>query len=819
MKAAQAGGLLGTVALAWTAAVAARLVQPSMWAAAADVAVMVAGALALGLGWWLHRRCHAPVMALVCLVGAMALLAWGSTGWRTRERLVDRLAGELEGVNLVVVGRVSSLPQRDADGVRFAFDIERACREACDDPVRGSVAVPHSVWLSWSRSDQAAEPLSSPVAVRGGERWQLPVRLRRPHGVLNPAGFDAELWFFEQQLGAQGTVRDAASAAGAWRLGPPRWWVPGDALPAARDKLRDAVLLAVGDARLGGVLAALTVGDQAAIGSEDWVLFQRTGVAHLMSISGLHITLFAWLAAQLVSGLWRRLPGACLRWPAQSAARWGGLALAVAYCALAGWGVPAQRTVGMLALTVALRQAGLHWPAGLVMVWAAMLVSLWDPWALLQPGFWLSFMAVALLMMSEPVRSAPGAPPAGWRERGAALLREGVRAQTVATLGLAPLAMVCFQQFSVVGWLANLLAVPVVTFIVTPLALAGLLFTPALTLAAGALQPVMAWLQLCMTLGGPAGASWSVPVSGPGVAVLALLGSAGLMAPLPWRLRAPWALLILPLAWPAVPRPLPGHMSVVAADVGQGSAVLVRTARHLLMFDAGPQGVGDADAGRRVLVPLLQALGEPRIDRLVLSHPDLDHVGGAASVLRAVDVGDVLEGHLGGRPTRGQPCHAGQAWQWDGVRFDVLHPAADAPDPAGAGASNAVSCVLRVQDAAGHRLLLTGDIGQAQELALVHRYGDTLRADLLVLAHHGSRGSSAAEFLAAVRPRVAIIQAGYRNRFGHPHAEVLARLHDQGITVVRTDQCGAWWWDDAGAWCTRDVRRRVWHAMPAQSDP
>jgi competence protein ComEC len=443
-------------ALAWMAGVAGQLQQPALWAVAVYGPLCAAGLLGLVWAWRSGRRWRG-LLALL----ALGLLGFASTGWRATQRLGEGLGPALEGADLLLTGRVADMPQVDADGLRFAFAVEQA--ELPGPNAGPAVAVPHRVWLGWGRGWQEDALLAGPpAALRGGERWRLPVRLRRPHGAMNPAGFDAELWLFEQDLRAVGSVRPAAGQE-PQRLEGPRWWHPGDGLAALRQHLRDRVLLAVGaDARAAGVLAALGVGDQSAIDGNGWDLFRQTGVAHLMSISGLHITLFAWLAGRAVGALWRRGPGLMHRLPAPTAARWGGLALALAYSALAGWGVPAQRTVLMLAVTVVLHSAGLRWPALLVCLVAGAAVSLADPWALLQPGFWLSFMAVALLMSSEPVRRAPATQARqGWRARAWVAAREGLHAQWVATLGLAPLAMVFFQQLSLVGLFANGLAVPV----------------------------------------------------------------------------------------------------------------------------------------------------------------------------------------------------------------------------------------------------------------------------------------------------------------------------------------------------------------------
>jgi len=612
-------------------------------------------------------------------------------------------------------------------------------------------------------------------------------------------------------------------------------------------------------------------------------VFRNTGVAHLMSISGLHITMLGWLGGAAIGALWRRSERATLAWPAPSAARWGGVIVAGLYALLAGWGVPAQRTVAMLAATAALRSAGLAWPPALVTLAAMLPVTLLDPWSLLQPGFWLSFAAVGLLMASAPARavadagrdgvgldvvgnhsnaapstgaaaglgqSARGGSAVGrdavdsdgvaiaadgrlggrarhWLARAAACvraavarvaaeLRGGVRAQVVASVGLAPLTLVAFQQASPVGLLANLVAEPWVTLVVTPLTLLGIAVPPLWTLAALALKPLLWWL------GGLA--RWpfaSVHVAtAPGWALVAgLAGGAVLMLPLPWRLRGLGLAMLPPLLWPFVARPAPGRFELVAADVGQGTSVLVRTRDHLLLFDTGPRFGEDDDAGRRLLLPLLQARGEPRIDTLMLSHADADHVGGAQSLIDRLPVRALHTSLSPGNPLRANPiphtpCVAGQRWDWDGVHFALLHPF---PGDYRPGAkTNALSCVLRVVAADGASALLTGDVEAAGEARLVARAGaspdDTarLRSDVLVVPHHGSHTSSTAAFLDAVRPSVAVIQVGYRSRYGHPAPDVIARYGAHGIPVVRSDHCGAWTWSDGHAHCSRDVRRRYW---------
>ena len=529
-----------------------------------------------------------------------------------------------------------------------------------------------------------------------------------------------------------------------------------------------------------------------------------------MSISGLHITLFAWLAALAVRALWRRSPRLCLAAPAQSVALAAGVLLAAGYALFSGWGVPAQRTVLMLGAVAWLQLSGRRWPWPQVWLLACAAVVAADPWALAQAGFWLSFVAVGVLFATNSVAAGARGSGAGGHFR--ALLRE----QWVVTLALTPLGVLLFGQVSLVGFAANLVAIPWVTLVVTPLALGGVLWAPLWSLAALALQPLAALLQWL--------AQWPwavvfVPAAPLWAGVAAVAGGALLATRLPWRLR----LLALPLLWPLLAwqpaRPAAGQFDLLAADIGQGNAVLVRTATHTLLYDAGPRFSRESDAGHRVLVPLLRALGE-RVDVLMLSHRDSDHTGGAPAVLAqqpqalltgSIEADNALQAL---RPV--SPCLAGQRWTWDGVTFDVLHP--QDGDAAHARRPNALSCVLRVA-AAGDGApvaLLAGDIEAPQEQALLAR-GAPLAADLLLVPHHGSKTSSTAAFLDAVKPRTALVQAGYRNRFGHPAPEVAQRYRDRGIRVVESARCGAATWSSAQpaeVGCERDTAQHYWlHRM------
>ncbi len=778
------GWRLAGLGLALLAGTALQTQQPATLPPLPALALAAAGLALLG---WGRRRW--PLAAL-----GLALAAFALTDLRASARLADALAPALEGRDLAVTGRITGLPQETLTGTRFVFEVEQA-----------PAGVPRRLSLAWFRGADADALLRAPPqTLAPGQRWALTVRLKRPHGAMNPHGFDLELWMFERGLRASGHVRAAAAT-------PPRLLAErqGATVDRARFVLREAIRAQVTDPRAAGVLAALVVGDQGAIDRDDWALFRDTGVAHLMAISGLHVTMFAWLAAALLQRLWRRSPRAMLACPAPVTARWGGLALAAAYALLAGWGVPAQRTLCMLAVVAAAQQAGLRWPGPFVLLAAAVAVAVMDPWALLQPGFWLSFSAVGLLMLgSGDTLPPPG--PAMARLRQA--MRAGLRTQAVATVGLAPLTLLFFQQVSLVGFAANLVAIPAVTLLITPLALAGALWAPLWTAAAAVLQALVALLQPLGSL-----PVWEAAAAPPWAAAAGLLGGALLVLPLPWRVRWLGLPLLLPLLAPQPPRPPAGRFELVAVDVGQGTAVLLRTQAHLLVYDSGPRWSPESDAGDRILRPLLRARGEARVDALVLSHRDTDHTGGAASLLM-LPVGGVwsslepahpLRADMAARGVPHRPCRAGASWSWDGVQFRWLHPA----DPDPAARPNTQSCVLQVEDAAGRRALLAGDIEAAQEAALaLADPGGALRAEVLMVPHHGSRTSSSAVFLERVAPRIAFVQAAYRSRFGHPAPDVLARYAERGVRVVRSDTCGAWTWTgDGPGLCTREQRRRCWH--------
>lgn len=716
---------------------------------------LVAGGMA-GLLLVLQRRYRGLILLGFCLLG----FAWagGFAHWR----MSDALPVEWEGRDVEVVGVVADLPQRFERGVRFSFEVEQAAGP-----------VPKRIALSWYRhiepaleeeGDEEAAPGALPLP-RAGERWRLVVRLKRPHGNLNPHGFDYEGWLLERGIRATGYVKKSTlTGRQNERLAEA---APG--IGALRESIRSRMMRALPEQPYAGVLVALAIGDQQAIAPELWRLFAATGITHLMSISGLHVTMIGGLLAWLVNWGWRRSARLPLRWPAQKAAALAGLLGAAAYALLAGFGIPAQRTLFMLAVVVAAMLSGRALSAVQVLGTALVAVLLVDPWAVLAAGFWLSFAAVALLFAI-----AAGRVRQHWA-------LEWLRAQWAITLGLMPALLALFQQFSLVSPLANVLAIPLVSLLVTPLALLGSLpgFAWTLDVAHALLDGLMVFLNGLMALPGVlwqqhAPPPWSVP--------LAVLGAIWLLLPRGFPARWLGVVLFLPLFFILPERPAAGEVQMTVLDVGQGQAIHVQTATHDLLYDSGPE-LGGTDAGVRHVLPYLRAVGVRQLDTLVISHADKDHAGGMDSVLAGLPVADLVSSI-----PKSRRCQDGDSWVWDGVKFQFLHPAPE--DYERKRPTNAMSCVLLIESAHG-RILIPGDIEGKAEAELLARHADRLHADILVAPHHGGRKTASPDFVAAVGAREVIFPVGYRNRFGHPVPAVAERFAASGARLQRTDQSGA----------------------------
>ncbi len=768
------------------------------------LALIAAGAAVVLLVLNMSARSKSPlarVMALTAIVCAGFAYAGAHATWR----MADELAFDDEGRDVAVVGVIASLPAKLERGMRFEFDVERV--------IAPGIRVPSRILLGWYSGDTVAQP---------GERWAFTVRLKRPHGTMNPGGFDFEAWMLERNLRASGYVRAGRGDARISRIDA-MVWSPRYVIERARSSLRERLQPELADKRYGGVLLALILGDQRAIADADWTLFNRTGIGHLVSISGLHITMIASLAGLTVGALWRRSPALLTHAAAQTAAVLAGLTAAFLYALLAGWGVPAQRTVVMLATV------GVAWlfssrvGAATSLALAAAVVCVIDPWAVLAPGFWLSFGAVAAIVWVVQGRSLRSASPR-WRS----VLNAAVRVQIAVTLALIPATVLLFHQLSIVSPLANAVAIPVVSWAVTPLALIGAAFAvfpaPASLIAAPLLAAADAIFGVLATLlQWSASLAWAnVPVATPPFALVALavIGVIWLLAPPGWPLRTAGAMAILPMfVWPAT-RAAENEVWVTALDVGQGSALLVETTDQVWLYDAGPRYSADTDAGERLILPYLRHRGIGRLDGMIVSHLDSDHSGGAASILRSIVVDRVISSIAPGHPVLGarsdvERCTAGKRWSSGALAFAVLHP--PTTDYELKRTANSMSCIVLIISGAT-RLLLTGDVTLAEESALIAREPG-LRADWLAVPHHGSRSSSGSALLDSVGATSAVVQAGYRNRFRHPDPDVIARYRARNIQLFRTDHAGALQWRfapdrSATVSASRQISSRYWHNHP-----
>ncbi|MFT0532544.1 DNA internalization-related competence protein ComEC/Rec2 [Castellaniella hirudinis] len=780
------------------------------------------------------------LLRMARLSGLCLLAAWlaaVTTSLWAQQRLDQALApGNVDRVSRVTL-RVAGLPRLRPDRIRFEADVLDA--HPAGVPARIVVTWPAAGWRSPYAAARAADPPFPEI--HAGQVWRMALVLRPIQAAQNTAAFDYEGHVFAAGIRASGTVR---GQPGYLRDEP--WHSLATVADRARHRIRQAMAPHLEGKRYGAVLRALAIGDQDGMDDADWAVFNRTGLTHLVSISGSHITMLAGLGGLSMAWAWRRVSwrGRLLaeRWPARRAGACAALVVAWLYCLLAGWGVPAQRTFMMLAVVAGAQALQLRLSGPRVLALAAVAVVALDPWSVLASGFWLSFTAVGVLLAvsldrdggvaaqtpriappapSSPLPSSLSASAARW-QRMARGLRLAARVQGAITLALAPVLAWMFHEVSLVSPLANAYAIPLIELLVTPLSLllAACAVIPGLsTVAAG-----LAWLAHTVLEGLMIPTVWlaalpTLPVAaGPmGLYGLALAGVAVALWPagLPSRSWAKWAacphvsrwrrlgwLALLPMALWSPPRPADGEWDLHALDVGQGSALLIRTARHAFLFDAGPRHARDRDEGANTVLPAARALGVRRLDVLVVSHADLDHAGGVRSVLAGLPVQQsfssfdldrwlrrearLLQAGPALQPLAATPCQFGGRWQVDGVHFEFLWPLDVRPERKGAQA-NAGSCVLRVRGR-HHSLLLTGDIDAHTEARLVDR--GLTPVDVVVAAHHGSRTSSSAAFVQAVAARHVIMQVGRWNRHGHPADAVARRWRRAGARLWRTDWQG-----------------------------
>jgi competence protein ComEC len=697
----------------------------------------------------MYRRWRLPLAAVCGFLWALL---------QAHSVLHPGLDPALEGKDLAVVGSIVSIPESRGYFTRFLFDVERV-----DIDFAADRSIPERVRLNW---------YGPTPELRLGQRWRLVVRLKRPWGFMNPGGFDYEGWLFSQGIRATGYVREATTAR---RL-------PDSVLERPIGRLRQAIAHAI-DQRLGdspnaGIITALAIGERGDLDQTRWQLLLVTGTNHLLAISGLNIGLVAGLVYFLALYLWRMVGRLCLWLPAPQAASIIGLVAGTVYAALAGFSIPTQRAVIMLAVVMGALILNRIARPGHTLAVALLAVLVWSSTAVLSVGFWLSFAAVAIILYS--LRGRPVLRRRWW---------QGIRLQWMLALGLAPLTLLFFQRSSLISPLANLIAVPWVGLLVGPMILVAVALLPIapplarglLVLSDGCLELLwraLEWLAvLPFSEWHHAPPAWAL--------VPAAWGVIWLLAPRGWPARWLGGVLLAPLALAAAERLDPGSYRVTLLDVGQGLSAVVETRNHTLVYDTGPRFSDAFNAGDAVVLPFLRHLNIKRVDTLLISHGDDDHAGGAQAVLDGFPVRRVLTSapnELAHERVAG--CRAGQRWRWDGVDFEILYPADGEP-----GSSNDRSCVLRVASSGG-AVLFPGDIEADGEASLL-RTPAKLPADVLVVPHHGSDTSSSEDFIRAVQPQLALIPAGYGNRYGFPASAVVARYRRHAIPLIDTGAQGA----------------------------
>ena len=815
----------------------------------ATTVLMLCLALLMGSGalLFVYARAAPAWCRSVRLVGLVlaACVGFAATVLCAQTRLSQALAESNEDRVSRVVLRIESLPKLQPDRVSFVARALQAHPAGVPELIR--VSWPASGWRSpYSEARTANPPFPT---LHAGQVWRMALVLRPIQAAQNLHAFDYERHVFAAGIRAQGTVRGQPEL-----LEVQPWRSLSILAERARHEVREAMAPYLEGLRYGPVLRALAIGDQDGVDDQDWQVFNRSGLTHLVSISGSHITMLAGLGALGMAMLWRRVRwrgrGLAERWPARRAAACAALVVAWLYCLLAGWGIPAQRTFMMLAVVAGAQALQLRLSGSRVLALAAVAVLALDPWAVLASGFWLSFMAVGVLLAvgADQTLRAPRVPGGvgleatrlaqTWRN-----LKLAARLQWGVTWALAPALAWLFHEVSLVSPFANAYGIPIIELVVTPLSLllAAAALIPGLqwlatlfaTIAHGALSLMMwptEWLAGLPTITVPAGPAWLYGLACAGAGVALWPGRAGFKVSLKGNPhRRGWAWLALaPMAFWSPATPGEGEWDLYALDVGQGSALLVRTARHTLMFDAGARHARDSDEGTRTVLPALRALGVRRLDVLVASHADLDHTGGVRAVLAGVPVEQTFSsfdlgawsaresrqlGASGDAPTAlaASPCLAGSHWQVDGVSFEFLWPL-DVQAARRSRETNDASCVLRVRGS-HHSLLLTGDVEAAAEARLVER--GLTPVDVVVAAHHGSRTSSSSAFVEASAARHVILQVGRWNRHGHPAAAVLARWEQAGSQIWRTDWQGGVNAKSRAAGLTvysvLESSRRYWH--------
>lgn len=743
----------------------------------------------------LSLRLRALFLTGAYCLGLLWLLIWAQDASRSL------LPTALERQDFWVRGVVSSLPEPGPRNIRFEFRVLASCAGSELAACEFSTALLHNELIQLSLYQQAR--------LVPGQYWQFRVRLKRPHAYQNPGGFDYEAWLWQRGIRASGYVREDTSNQLLQEA--------GSNVDTFRQQVRERInhLGANGALQQPALIRALSIGDRQGLEKTDWDLFRSTGTTHLVVISGMHLGLLTGSLFLLLRSLLVWVPGLCLRLPVTQLAAIICLPLAWFYAQLAGFALPVQRAFIMSAVFLLSLCFSRHRSTYDAYCLALILVLLRNPLAVLSSGFWLSFAAVGLLLFFLQGHTDTQTTQSPWQERLGKLLLS----QVWIFIGLLPLMLLLFQQSSLLAPMVNLFAIPFITLLVVPLCLLALLllpiFAPGFDLLCLMIDHLLSFFITCLAfltglfpqalLQLPALSDWQWGT----VLAVTLLS---LFACRAGKHRL--CLLLLLALIPAYRGPdftlPPGHFRLDILDVGQGTAIVIRTRKHVLLYDLGPGYSPEFNAGESIILPFLRAANIRKVDRVIISHGDQDHAGGLPAVLAAYPQADYLSSatEVLGNTGRAALCRSHQQWHWDGVDFRMLHP-----DKRFYSDNNA-SCVLQISNGR-FSVLLPGDIDSRTE-QFVLRQWPQLHADILLAPHHGSRTSSHPQFVETLHPAYVIFSSGYLNQFNHPHPQVVKLYTNSGTIGLNTAETGAISWDLPphgnlpGPVLFRQQQRRFW---------
>lgn len=746
------------------------------------------------------------LLALVVIGFSFALLS-------AYQQIEQRLPAIYEAVPVIVAGTISSLPTSDYNRQVFNFSVTRSY--LTNDTAKESLDL-SKLRLSLYNSEER-------LAL--GQQWRFHVQLKRPHGRFNQVGFLYENWLWAKGFNATGNIKQTELLAKS-----PTWYF------AIREYFAEQLNTLLENHPHKALIMALAVADRSGLDYQLQTLMQNTGTTHLLAISGLHIGLasvFFWYVAVGVWHIAARLLKTRIV-AKQIFAAYGALFGAGFYALLAGFSAPTLRAFILLAcyLVAIICYRRVRWSTAIG--FALIFITVLHPFAVLDASFYLSFAAVFIIAFVNQGRLYA-------ESRFKQKITIFGRTQLAITFVLLPVLLFTFGKAAFVSALANVVAVPFASLLLVPLVLIFLLLTPlfASPILASSMSyvndAVQYLLAQCFTAflfilkkfeALPFAYFYSQQLS---LALFAVVLFALFIVLLPKAVPGKLFVLIVlvPFMFPKT-NPIPvGEFRMDILDVGQGLSVLIQTQQHSLLYDAGPAFLPNLDSGRDIVLPTMRHQAIKALDMLLISHRDNDHRGGAAAILQAMPVKHVRSSQLdwlAKTDTAHAPaknCQRGQQWQWDGVRFEILHP----PDY-WFTEDNDSSCVLKIYN--DHvSVLLPGDLEWLGEFELLDYYQDqreVLRADILISPHHGSRSSSSLAFVKHVKPDWVIHSAGYQHYLGLPHQEVIDRYHQHNARQLLTSNTGQmtfWseWWPEQWAWQTaREQRKRFWHWPPPDND-